>query len=110
MIKHRFNIYLHTQYFPKVHIADCVIGEEHHVVSVVGFRYRPEYLEHKQAFALDPINLPLKAGEITLTCNGGLAGILDDYLPDNWGKKVLAQLVLYRHKQRLNSNSTLHVL
>ena len=110
MIKHRFDVYLNTHHFPGEHIADCVIAEEGSVVSAVAVRYRVQYLDNPHAFALDPVSLPLKAGEITFSCRGGLPGILDDYLPDDWGKKVLAQLVLYRHKQRLNSNSTIQVL
>ena len=35
---------------------------------------------------------------------------MDDYLPDDWGKKVLTRLAFYRHQQRLNSHSAIDLL
>ncbi|MFV9615954.1 MAG: type II toxin-antitoxin system HipA family toxin, partial [Gammaproteobacteria bacterium] len=37
-------------------------------------------------------------------------GILDDYLPDDWGRKVLAQLAFYRNERDINQNSAIDVL
>ena len=70
MIKHRFDVYLNTHHFPGEHIADCVIAEEGSVVSAVAVRYRVQYLDNPHAFALDPVSLPLKAGEITFEVRG----------------------------------------
>ena len=36
--------------------------------------------------------------------------MLDDYLPDAWGRKVLAQLAFYSKQQRLNSHSVIDTL
>lgn len=52
------------------------------------FRYAPDYLNHKEAFALDPISLPLRAGEFNVE-HPGVFGVFEDSLPDDWGRRLL---------------------
>jgi len=56
------------------------------------FRYTPEYLEHPEAFPLDPLNLPLSAE--TFDANrprAGVHGVFEDSLPDDWGRKQIGR-------------------
>lgn len=43
-------------------------------------------------------------------CSGGRPALLDDYLPDDWGRKVLTQLALIRDQRRLSSRSVIDML
>lgn len=106
----RYDLYLNTRTFPCLKIAEVVLIESDGLLSKMGFRYVPDFLQHPQSFALDPVQLPLMANEYVLTCQLGIPGILDDYLPDDWGKKVLAQLAFYRDKRKLNSHSCIEML
>lgn len=67
------------------------------------FRYTPEYLEHPEAFALDPLNLPLSAE--TFDANrprAGVHGVFEDSLPDDWGRKLMFRhYKLSRGEQRV---------
>lgn len=54
------------------------------------FRYEREYLERKDAFALDPVSLPLKSDSFS-TDHPGVFGIFEDSLPDDWGRKLLVR-------------------
>ncbi len=59
------------------------------------FRYTPGYIEHPQAFQLDPLHLPLSV--VTLDADRpreGVHGVFEDSLPDDWGR----QLMVRRHK------------
>lgn len=53
------------------------------------FRYGQSYLARPDAFALDPIHLPLIAREFQTALNGGLFGVLRDAAPDFWGRTVI---------------------
>ncbi|MFT6955268.1 MAG: serine/threonine-protein kinase HipA [Halieaceae bacterium] len=108
--KARYDIYLKTSGLGIMHAAECVVQEESASVQRVDFRYRSEYLEHSAAFAIDPSQLPLGNDERALICRGGVPAFLDDYLPDNWGRKVLAQMAFYRKQQKFNSNSVIESL
>lgn len=103
MIK-RFDLYLNTAELGVMHIADVALQEEHGVISTVGFRYTANYLAQPQAFAIDPVQLPLSVKESTLTCKQAAPAFIDDYLPDAWGRKVLTKLAMQRYQQRLNAN------
>lgn len=50
------------------------------------FRYANSWLERPEAFAVDPINLPLSDQQFE---SARLWGAFEDSTPDNWGKKVL---------------------
>ena len=106
----RYDVHVNTAAMGLFHAADCVVEEDAGSVRRVDFRYTADYLVHPGAFPLDPEHLPLVSGEIRLSCQGGVPGFIDDYLPDAWGRKVLAAFAFYRHGRRLSVNSVIDVL
>jgi serine/threonine-protein kinase HipA len=54
------------------------------------FRYQPEYLSRPDAFALDPVSLPLGAETFTRSAHG-IFGVFEDSLPDDWGRNLLVR-------------------
>jgi serine/threonine-protein kinase HipA len=59
------------------------------------FRYLPEYLDRQDAFALDPIHLPLQAHSFEAgRPHAGIHGVFEDSLPDDWGRRILS----HRHQ------------
>ncbi len=54
------------------------------------FRYASNYLNHPNAFALDPISLPLRADEFNID-HPGVFGVFEDSLPDDWGRRLLVR-------------------
>ncbi|MDR3579474.1 MAG: HipA N-terminal domain-containing protein [Oryzomonas sp.] len=52
------------------------------------FRYAPDFLARDDAFALDPVSLPLQPENFTFE-HPGIARVFEDSLPDDWGKKLL---------------------
>jgi len=67
------------------------------------FRYSSDYLDHAQAFALDPIHLPLMAEIFNAERpHSGVHGVFEDSLPDDWGRRILARRYhLERNEQRV---------
>lgn len=67
------------------------------------FRYSPAYLSHPQAFALDPVHLPLAPREfLAERPEAGVHAVFEDSLPDAWGRRVmLRRYNLARHDQRV---------
>ncbi|MCP3944745.1 MAG: type II toxin-antitoxin system HipA family toxin [Desulfobacteraceae bacterium] len=55
------------------------------------FQYTREYLEHVQAFPLDPEHLPLGPQEYYVQRPEGVHGVFEDALPDNWGRALLVK-------------------
>lgn len=111
MTRQRYDLYLNTQETGIIHAADVVLLEESGFLVRVGFRYRPDYLSLATAFPLDPAQLPLRGSPLEFECHRGASpAFLDDYLPDNWGRKVLVQLALLRNKQKLNAHSVIDTL
>lgn len=55
-----------------------------------GFRYAKEYLKSSEAFALDPVSLPLREGVFSVD-HPGVFGIFEDSLPDDWGRRLLVR-------------------
>ncbi len=53
------------------------------------FRYEPSWLAHPDTFPLDPINLPLQDSVFQLKSRSGLWGVMEDGLPDAWGRRLL---------------------
>lgn len=53
------------------------------------FRYTPEYLADPRAFPLDPVGLPLGPGEFTARQLEPPLMVLEDALPDDWGRRLL---------------------
>lgn len=76
----------------------CEIAEGGRARSA--FRYEHEYLERPEAFALDPVSLPLKSD--SFSTDQGLFGIFEDSLPDDWGRNLLIRKhQISRHEQNL---------
>ncbi|MBE1299727.1 MAG: type II toxin-antitoxin system HipA family toxin [Alteromonadaceae bacterium] len=65
------------------------------------FRYGKSYLARKDAFALDPLNLPLSTDEYRTTLGQGLFGVLSDAGADSWGNKVILALHSTKPKNKL---------
>ncbi len=56
------------------------------------FRYTPEYLEHLQAFPLDPLHLPLSIETFNADRpRAGVHGVFEDSLPDDWGRRLMVR-------------------
>ena len=56
------------------------------------FRYSREYLNWGEAFALDPIHLPLSAKIYDANRpHSGIHAVFEDSLPDDWGRRILAR-------------------
>jgi len=62
------------------------------------FRYTGEYLRHPAAYPFDPINLPLRAGEVETEGLPAVPRVIAEALPDRWGRRLLAT------KHRLDEN------
>ncbi|MBN7797152.1 type II toxin-antitoxin system HipA family toxin [Parahaliea mediterranea] len=91
--------------------GELVIVDQDGITQRCAFRYTPEYLATQGSIALDPVALPLgDQNEFDFDCSGGRPALLDDYLPDDWGRKVLTQLALFRDKRRLSFRSVIDTL
>lgn len=110
MTKARFDVYINSDGLGTLHAADVVLVEQQGSTRQVGFRYRSAFLEHPNAFAIDPIALPLSPQETRFDCQGGIPGFLDDYLPDAWGRQVLTHIAYYRDQKKFNANSVVDTL
>jgi serine/threonine-protein kinase HipA len=53
------------------------------------FVYGQSYLSRTDAFALDPINLPLEEKDFTTPDENYIFGVFNDAAPDLWGKRVI---------------------
>lgn len=109
MIK-RFDLYLNTAELGSLKVAEAALLEEQQLLTKVGFRYTAQYLENPQAFALDPAQLPLSSKEFTFNCHTAAPAFIDDYLPDDWGRKVLAKLAMHQKHARINAHSVIDML
>ena len=109
-IKQRYDLYINTPATGLMKAAQAVLLESSGHLVQMAFLYSEEFREHKHAFALDPVQLPLTDKEINLKCAGGMPGVLDDYLPDDWGRKVLAKLAYYRDQHEINQHSAIDTL
>ena len=56
------------------------------------FRYGKSYLLRQDAFALDPLNLPLGSSIYKTINQKGIFGVLSDAGADSWGHKVILSL------------------
>lgn len=52
------------------------------------FRYLEEFLVRRDAFAIDPVSLPLRSGIFTAE-RKVVFDVFEDSLPDDWGRKLL---------------------
>lgn len=110
MTRARYDVYLNTPGFPVAAVAELAVEEDARALLHVGFRYRPDYLAAAGAFSLDPSRLPVAAGETRLFCQGGAPAILDDYLPDAWGRRVMVRLARARLLADFDANSVIDSL
>ncbi len=82
-----------------------IIGDPDHVREGLQgqFRYTPEYLEHPQAFPLDPLHLPLSIETFDADRpREGVHGVFEDSLPDDWGRRLMVRChKLGRNAQRV---------
>ena len=71
------------------------------------FRYATEYLEHPQAFSLDPLHLSLSIETFDADRpREGVHGVFEDSLPDAWGRKLMVR----RHKLSRNEQRVPNLL
>lgn len=71
------------------------------------FRYTPEYLEHPQAFPLDPLHLSLSVETFDADRpREGVHGVFEDSLPDDWGRRLMVR----RHKLGRNEQRVPNLL
>ena len=77
----------------------CEIAEDGRARSA--FRYERDYLDRGDAFALDPVSLPVNDNSFA-TDAPGIFGVFEDSLPDDWGRRLLVRrLQIPRHEQNL---------
>lgn len=100
----RFDLHINTPQLGVIKVADVALLEEDGHLVQTGFRYTADYLAHPAAFAIDPATLPLRPMEYIIPCRNAAPAFIDDYLPDAWGKKLLARLALHKYQRRLNAN------
>jgi serine/threonine-protein kinase HipA len=65
------------------------------------FKYARKFLERKDAFALDPVSLPLGTATFSRE-RSGIFAAFEDSLPDDWGRRLLVRKhQIPRQKQNL---------
>ncbi len=70
------------------------------------FRYEPSWQSRSDAFSLDPVNLPLEKTVFQLKSRTGLWGVLEDALPDAWGRRLLQA----RHAVDVSQSNNIELL
>lgn len=108
--RERYSLVVNTAGTGIMTAAEAIIVERNGEIHQFGFRYTPDWLQHQAAFPLDPVHLPLQPDETEWMCHGKIPGLLNDYLPDAWGRRILSSLALYRNKTKLNPNSCIDAL
>jgi serine/threonine-protein kinase HipA len=74
----------------KLQCGDMVISDPDSRGAMKGaFRYNEVYLNHRHAFALDPIILLLSKDEYQTQRPSGVFAVFEDALPDDWGRQLL---------------------
>ncbi|HKK99863.1 MAG TPA: HipA N-terminal domain-containing protein, partial [Desulfotignum sp.] len=93
-----------TLIFPnslKIKCGEIITGPPEANGRIKGaFRYTPEYLQHPDAFPLDPANLPLTPKEFPSNRPQGIHGVFEDALPDDWGRKILVRKATLRPREQ----------
>lgn len=70
------------------------------------FRYEPSWVTQPDAFPLDPVHLPLASNVFRLKSFTGLWGVLEDALPDAWGRRLLHA----RHQVNVSRSNNIDLL
>lgn len=107
---HTYRLYLNTPETGFIHCAELMIKEEGIRLRGAALKYTETYLDHPQAFALDPRLFPLQSEQHIIPEARSAPGFLDDYLPDTWGRKVLTGIYSRRREQPFNANKLSDVL
>lgn len=89
----KLNVWLTSSQGQNLYVGDLVVAEPDAQGRLPGqFRYSPDYLDHAEAFALDPIHLPLSLEIFNAERpHAGVHGVFEDSLPDDWGRRILAR-------------------
>jgi serine/threonine-protein kinase HipA len=69
------------------------------------FVYSPRYLDHRDAVALEPFELPMRPGRAETVKLRGIFGCLRDASPDSWGRRIIE-----RHLGRLDLSEVDYLL
>ena len=64
-------------------------------VESATFGYEPDYIEHPDAYELDPL-LPLVTGQLQTPVGRPIFGALSDCAPDRWGRKLMRRAEKHR--------------
>jgi serine/threonine-protein kinase HipA len=70
------------------------------------FRYEASWLTDADVFPLDPVNLPLTTDIFEVKSRTGLWGVMEDALPDAWGRRLLQA----RHMVEVTQNNNIELL
>lgn len=79
----------------------CGVTEINTQKKMGRFRYGKSYLARPDAFALDPVHLPLSENQYQTKVHNGIFGVLSDAGADSWGEKVILSLHKTVPKNRL---------
>lgn len=100
----KLKVWLTTPQGELLQAGECVSKDPDPQGRLQGqFRYNSEYLDHEDAFPLDPIHLPLSPLIFDADRpQAGVHGVFEDALPDEWGRRILARRYnLRRNEQRV---------
>lgn len=71
-------------------------------IQDIQFKYDQDYLKNTHAIPLDPLNCPLiGVRQDYETAGRQLPGFIDDCLPDDWGRRIVAARLGVRHVDTL---------
>jgi serine/threonine-protein kinase HipA len=101
---HRYKVYLNT---PELGVQRCGTFEIRELgtqVKGISFKYSQDYIEQPKAFAIDPALLRLRSSESLLIDAEAAPGFLDDYLPDEWGRRVLTNFHSRKERKPFDAN------
>jgi len=87
----KLNIWLSLHEDQNILAGELVVSDPDDRGALEGqYRYTQEYLDWENAFALDPIHLPLTQEIFTADRpRSGIHGVFEDSLPDDWGRGIL---------------------
>ena len=101
---HRYKVYLNTPELGVYHCGTFEIREKGAQLRGISFKYTQDYMEQSNAFPIDPVLLRLHHDEKLLIDAEAAPGFLDDYLPDDWGRRVLTNLYSRKEHKSFNAN------
>ncbi|SHO52086.1 type II toxin-antitoxin system HipA family toxin [Desulfopila aestuarii] len=100
----KLNVWLVIDPHDAIRAGELIVSDPDAQGRLLGqFKYTPEYLASPNAFALDPVNLPLQQDVFDANRpHSGVHGVFEDSLPDDWGRRILVrQYNLGRNQQRV---------